>query len=102
MPPQHMTAKRLRPNSTVVEAEYCLNVYERNLQLESVDAPIYPVFLRIIKAALPEGVELSVQERTEDLEERRYVPDRDLLELKSELGRIQTGSSSGGAAQKKR
>lgn len=88
MPPQHVTAKRLRPKSSAVDAEYRLTVYERNLQLEDVNAPIYPVFLRIIRAALPEGVELTIQENTEDLEERRYVPDRDLLELKAELGRI--------------
>uniref|UniRef100_A0A1A9ZIU1 Small ribosomal subunit protein uS10 domain-containing protein n=1 Tax=Glossina pallidipes TaxID=7398 RepID=A0A1A9ZIU1_GLOPL len=93
LPPQHMTVQRLRPNSTAVDAEYRLTVYERNLHLEDVSAPIYPLFLRIAQAALPEGVELSIQEHTEECEERRYVPDRDLLDLKAELERIQSGTA---------
>lgn len=100
MPPQHVTAKRLRPKSSIVEAEYRMTIYERNLQLEDVDAHLYPVFLRLIRAALPEGVELHVQENSEELEERRYVPDRDLLELRAELGRMQSGSGAGGQRRK--
>ncbi|XP_067624871.1 large ribosomal subunit protein mL48 [Eurosta solidaginis] len=92
LPPQATQVQKLRPNSTVVDAEYRLTIYERNLQINDVDAPIYPVFLRIAQAALPEGVELSIKEHSEEFEERRYVPDRDLLELKAELERIQTGA----------
>ncbi|KAH8409420.1 hypothetical protein KR222_003796, partial [Zaprionus bogoriensis] len=96
LPPQKTQVQRLRPSSAVIEAEYKLTTYERNLQLNNVDAPIYPQFLRIAQAALPEGVELMVAEHTDDLEERRYVPDRDLLDLKAELERM------GGATPAKR
>lgn len=88
LPPQKTQVQRLRPNSTVIEAEYKLTTYERNLQLNNVDAPVFPQFLRIAQAALPEGVELTVVEHTDDIEERRYVPDRDLLDLKAELERM--------------
>lgn len=95
MPPQTTQVQRLRPNSAVVDAEYRLKMYERNLQINDVNAPVYPVFLRIAQAALPEGVQLSVQEHSDEFEERRYVPDRDLLDLKAELERMQTGGMGG-------
>ncbi|XP_034098389.1 39S ribosomal protein L48, mitochondrial [Drosophila albomicans] len=88
LPPQQTQVQRLRPNSTVVEADYKLTTYERNLQLSNVDAPIYPQFLRIAQAALPEGVHLMVAEHTDESDERRYVPDKDLLDLKAELERM--------------
>lgn len=95
LPPQQKQVQRLRPNSTVIDAEYQLTIYERNLQMMDVDAPIYPVFLRIAQAALPEGVNLTVEEHTDECEERRYVPDKDLLDLKAELEKMQ------GAGKKK-
>lgn len=95
LPPQTTQVQRLRPNSAVVDAEYRLTIYERNLQINDVNAPVYPVFLRIAQAALPEGVQLSVQEHSDELEERRYVPDRDLLDLKAELERMQAGGAGG-------
>ncbi|KAH8377039.1 hypothetical protein KR093_002936, partial [Drosophila rubida] len=88
LPPQQTQVQRLRPNSTVVEADYKLTTYERNLQLNNVDAPLYPQFLRIAQAALPEGVHLKVAEHTDESDERRYVPDKDLLDLKAELERM--------------
>lgn len=61
-----------------------------------VAAPIYPMLLRVAQAALPEGVQLNVAEHTEDDEEIRYVPDRELLELKIQL------DDMGGPITKKR
>lgn len=88
LPPQQTHVQRLKPNSAIVEAEYKLTMYERNLQFNDVDAPVYPLFLRLAQAALPEGVQLQVQEHTDECEERRYVPDKDLLELKAELDKM--------------
>ncbi|XP_054741676.1 39S ribosomal protein L48, mitochondrial [Anastrepha obliqua] len=95
LPPQTTRVQKLRPNSAVVDAEYKLTIYERTLQMIDVAAPVYPVFFRVAQAALPEGVQLSVQEHSEDFEERRYVPDRDLLDLKAELERMQAGGMGG-------
>ncbi|KAM8715277.1 hypothetical protein ACLKA7_002345 [Drosophila subpalustris] len=97
LPPQQTQVQRLRPNSTVIEADYKLTTYERNLQLNNVDAPTYPQFLRIAQAALPEGVHLIVAQHTDEYDERRYVPDKDLLDLKAELERM-----GGPAPQKKK
>lgn len=50
-----------------------------------MQGPIYPIFLRFIEAGLPEGVTIKCINHTEDLEESRYVPDKDLLDLKVQL-----------------
>lgn len=39
----------------------------------------------MLEATLPEGVNLQIAEFEFDLERKRYVPDKELLELKSEL-----------------
>ncbi|XP_055386085.1 39S ribosomal protein L48, mitochondrial [Condylostylus longicornis] len=88
-PPQKSLVQRFKPSSSVVEAEYSLTTYERNIQISDMDAPTYPLFLRIAQAALPEGVTLNVFEYDEEFEEKRYVPDRDLLELKAQLENLQ-------------
>ncbi|XP_058065263.1 large ribosomal subunit protein mL48 [Anopheles bellator] len=84
-PPQKLTVQKFKPSSSVVDSEYQLTVYERTVQIDNVQAPLYPIFLRTLQAALPEGVTLSVTEHTSDHEEARYVPDRDLKDLKQQL-----------------
>lgn len=71
--------------SAVIDSDFKLTIYERNLQISDVQTPLLPVFLRLAQAALPEGVELNVLEHSEDQEEVRFVPDKDLLELKAQL-----------------
>lgn len=84
-PPQQTLVQRLKPQSTVVETEYRLHTYNRTVQLANVAVPLYPLLLRVCQAALPEGVALRVVEHSEDHEEIRYVPDRELIELKTLL-----------------
>lgn len=87
-PPQQFDIQRMKPFSSIVEADYHLTVYERTVQICDVGAPIYPILLRIAQAALPEGVTLEVVEHSSLHEENRYVPDRDLLECKKLLDDI--------------
>lgn len=47
--------------------------------------PLYPILLRTCQAALPEGVSLRVVEHSEDDEEIRYVPDKELIDLRVQL-----------------
>uniref|UniRef100_A0A182INU7 Small ribosomal subunit protein uS10 domain-containing protein n=1 Tax=Anopheles atroparvus TaxID=41427 RepID=A0A182INU7_ANOAO len=94
-PPQKLNVQKFKPNSSVIDSEYRLTVYERTVQIDKVQAPLYPLLLRTLQAALPEGVSLSVAEHTSDQEESRYVPDRDLKELKQQLDEM------GGASKKK-
>lgn len=85
-PPKNEQIVRYKANSSaVVETEFKLMTYERYVQISDIQAPIYSLFVRFIQSGLPEGVTLSVVHHTEHLEESRYVPDKDLLELKSQL-----------------
>lgn len=54
-------------------------------QVTDVTATQYPVLLRILEACLPEGVQLNVHEHDEFYEEVRYVPDKELIQLKTQL-----------------
>ena len=84
-PPKKENVIRYKPNSAVVDSEYKLTTYERYVQISDIEAPTYPLFLRFIQSGLPEGVTLSVVHHTEFIEESRYVPDKDLLDLKAQL-----------------
>lgn len=86
----------MKPASSVIESTYHLTVYERIVQISDIGAPIYPIFLRVVQAALPEGVSLDVIEHTDAHDESRYVPDKDLLECKKLLDEM------GGPIEKKR
>lgn len=89
LPPKILKIQRFKPKGTVVDSEYTLNVYERTIQLCNLDAHSYPTFLRLAQEGLPEGVDLHVQEHTDDMDEARYVPDRELMELKNQLEGMQ-------------
>lgn len=84
-PPKHTQILRYKPSSAIVDSEYKLTTYERYVQVSDIQAPTYPLFLRFIQSGLPEGVTLNVCHHTEDIEEARFVPDKDLLELKAQL-----------------
>lgn len=66
------------------------------MQIYNFPAHFYPVYLRLIQAAIPEGVTLSVVEHQPEFEELRYVPDTELKELQEELEDL------GGARKKKK
>lgn len=74
-----------KENSTNVSTEYNLTTYKRYLQLTEVQAPIYATFIRFVQSGLPEGVTLSALHHTDLIEESRYVPDKELLDLKDQL-----------------
>lgn len=64
-----------------------LKFKEGHFLLQVVDLPstIGSVFFEVLQTALPEGMSMTVQEHKEEHEEVRYVPDVQLLELKSQL-----------------
>lgn len=84
-PPKKQQIMKYRPNSSVVDSEYKLTTYERYVQINDIESPSYPLFVRFIQQGLPEGVTLSVVHQTDFLEESRFVPDKDLLDLRSQL-----------------
>lgn len=91
-----MQIQKYKQNSAVIDAEYRLPIYERNIQISDVQSPLYSLLLRIAQATLPEGVTLEVIEHTVEEAERRYVPDKDLLELRTQL------DDMGGASPQKK
>lgn len=81
----HHQVQRYKPASNVIDSEYKLAKYERVVQITDVQAPVYPIFVRLLQAGLPEGVSLKIAEHSDEEEEIRYVPDKDLLDLKQQL-----------------
>ncbi|MPC42359.1 39S ribosomal protein L48, mitochondrial [Portunus trituberculatus] len=57
---QHI--QTFKPNTNKVEADYYLQIYERNIQMADLPSIMAPVFLEVVQAGLPQGVELNVHE----------------------------------------
>ncbi|XP_011310421.1 uncharacterized protein mRpL48 [Fopius arisanus] len=89
VPSKDLKVLKLKSQSTVAEAEYILHVYERNIVISDISAPRLSIYTRMLEAALPQGVTLDIDEWDPDKEEGRYIPDKQLLELKTELEHIQ-------------
>ncbi|XP_071454269.1 large ribosomal subunit protein mL48 [Hetaerina americana] len=94
-PAQKLLVKKLKQHSPVVDCEYEMTVYERNVQIVDVPSTVGAVFLDILHEALPEGVKVRVHEHQDEHEEIRYVPDLELIQLKTELETL------GGPSKKK-
>ncbi|XP_047520068.1 uncharacterized protein LOC125059617 [Pieris napi] len=84
-PAKQFKIHRYKPGGTVVDSEYNLNIYERNVQVVDVPAWALGTLLRVSRALLPEGCTLNVHEHTIEHEDIRYVPDNELLTLKQQL-----------------
>lgn len=65
-------------------------------QLYNLPAYFYPVYLRLISAATPEGVTMNIVQHQAEHEEVRYVPDTELKQLQDELEEL------GGARKQKK
>lgn len=66
-------------------SEYNLKIYERHMQMSEVSSIKYSILIRALEASLPQGVTLNVNIFDPALEKKRYVPDKELLDLKSSL-----------------
>lgn len=53
--------------------------------MSEVSSVKYSVLIRALEAALPQGVTLNVDIYDPALEGKRYIPDKELIDLKSEL-----------------
>uniref|UniRef100_A0A023G7C7 Putative mitochondrial ribosomal protein l48 n=1 Tax=Amblyomma triste TaxID=251400 RepID=A0A023G7C7_AMBTT len=87
-PLESMSISTYKPQSTIVEDTYKLNVYERNIQVSELSGVMAPIFVEAIQASLAEGVRLSVHRHLPEHEEIRYVPDLELEELQRQLDEI--------------
>lgn len=76
----------LQHESSVVQHEYELNLYERNIQIEKVSSRIMSLLVEVVHRSLPAGVQLSIHEHNHELHEKtRYITDHELLQYKKEL-----------------
>lgn len=89
MPAKQLKVTRFKTKSTVIDAEYLLKIYQRNLKISNVSSVKLPIFIKVIEAALPEGVMLDIEEFSAEKDKFRFVPDKHLLDLKSELEEMQ-------------
>ncbi|XP_043484353.1 uncharacterized protein LOC122512528 [Leptopilina heterotoma] len=85
MPPKELHIKRYKPKSNILEVEYKLNIYERNIKVSNVSSTNLPLLIRILEASAPPGVDIVVETFDPEKELKRYIPDTDLLKLKSDL-----------------
>lgn len=89
LPPQEFRIKKYKTGTTVIVSEYHLKIYERNIQMTDVSSIKCSVLIRALEAALPQGVTLNVDIFDSALEEKRYIPDKELIDLKSALDTLQ-------------
>lgn len=83
-----MKVKKYKKHSSITEHEYCLRLYERDIQVSNISVTKYPVFVRILEATLPEGVSLHIDTFDPELQKKRYIPDKTLVDLKIELNNM--------------
>ncbi|XP_045614399.1 large ribosomal subunit protein mL48 isoform X2 [Procambarus clarkii] len=91
-PCQKLFIQTYKPKSAKVEAEYNLQIYERTVQLADLPSIMAPLFIDVIQAGLPQGVELTVLEHMPEHTKVRYIPDLELKDLQKQLGDL--GGSS--------
>ncbi|ELT95047.1 hypothetical protein CAPTEDRAFT_21949 [Capitella teleta] len=83
---KHITT--YKPMGTKVQNEYDLTTYKRVVQIEDLQSTLAPLLFEMIQSNLPGGVNMEVKEPTSEDEEFRYVPDRLLEELQSQIDEI--------------
>jgi large subunit ribosomal protein L48 len=87
-PHQALKIQKYKPQSSLVETEYDLNVYERNVQVSNMPASSAGVLIELLQASLPAGVQLCIHPNIQDHQDVRYIPDLELEELQKQLDEI--------------
>lgn len=85
LPSQEFKILRYKTRTTAIASEYNLKLYERDIQMSEVSAIKCSILIRILETVLPQGVNLNVDIFEPALEKKRYIPDKELLDLKSTL-----------------
>nr|CAG4652373.1 EOG090X0MUO [Triops cancriformis] len=84
-PGRSFNIQTFKPQSSLVQAHYSLQQYERNVQVTDLPSNLAPLLFEVIQQTLPPGVEVCVKEHTPSDEDIRYVPDLQLKELRTQL-----------------
>lgn len=74
-----------KPNSTIVDNELKLSLYDRVVRLSNVPAPQLQLFISLIQTHLPVGVTVTFKQHEKADEDYRYIPDILLKQKQEEL-----------------
>lgn len=89
-PCQTMSITRMqKEKKDAVEDTIQLKTYERTVQVSELPCTAVPVMLEALQAALPQGVDLYIDHHSKEVEDIRYVPNRELKELRQQIYDIQ-------------
>ncbi|XP_076294721.1 mitochondrial ribosomal protein L48 [Lasioglossum baleicum] len=84
-PHQELKVERYKKQSEIVDADYNLRIFERDMVVSNITSTKIPILIRLLEATLPVGVSLHVDTYKPEIETKRYVPDKELFDLKTEL-----------------
>lgn len=84
-PHREFKIKRFKKGSTIVDSEYDLKIFERDIQISNVSSTKCPIFIRVLEASLPEGVSLVIDKYDPILQKKRLIPNKELIDVKNEL-----------------
>ncbi|OQV11915.1 hypothetical protein BV898_13793 [Hypsibius exemplaris] len=77
-----------KPQSSLLQNEYELNLFERNVLLTGASVSILSTLLDVMNSTLPEGVSVTAKVMEPADEEMRRVPDYELVALKGQLAEM--------------
>ncbi|XP_076625584.1 mitochondrial ribosomal protein L48 [Colletes latitarsis] len=85
VPHQEYKIQKYKKASTQVDSEYILKLYERDMVVSNITSLKCPILIRLLEATLPEGVQLHIDTYSPEMENIRYIPDKELLDIQTEL-----------------
>uniref|UniRef100_A0A0N4WH11 VPS37 C-terminal domain-containing protein n=2 Tax=Haemonchus TaxID=6288 RepID=A0A0N4WH11_HAEPC len=74
-----------KPNSTAIDTEVNLSLYDRVVRLSNVPAPQLQLFITLIQTHVPVGVTVTFKQHEKADEDYRYIPDILLKQKQEEL-----------------
>jgi len=84
-PPTSYKISTFHEGGTRVKSDFSLNLYQRNVQVVNMRSLDAVILFDTIRAALPEGVQLSLHPHTQEHYEARFIPDPFINSIRSEL-----------------
>uniref|UniRef100_A0A0K0F9U5 39S ribosomal protein L48, mitochondrial (inferred by orthology to a human protein) n=1 Tax=Strongyloides venezuelensis TaxID=75913 RepID=A0A0K0F9U5_STRVS len=74
-----------KPNSSVVDKEYLLTLYQRIVRIDNIPSVKLQLFAQILRTHTPIGVDITIKDFTKEDDNCRYIPDLLLKEKQEEL-----------------
>jgi len=88
VPARTCTAQSYRAGTSQVEQQYNLALYERVVQVDNLSSVTAPVFIQVLQANMPAGIQMTIKLVDEEEDNFRYVPDLTLMELQTQIAEL--------------